>query len=110
MNNYAITPKVKQLTHSKRRSFYLMTSTKYYVTLGWSGGSRCYYSLLDFTTGKELEIKGAGDNFSKQTETQDMPVNSILIETGMFNGKPSLPRIMCRPEQEDEVKKYLGIC
>lgn len=109
MNTYPTTQKVRQLTNTKKRSFFLSTANTYRIQSGWSGGSRSYFSLIDFHTGKDLELKGLGDQFSKMPIETEMPLNSLLIETGISCGKSSTPHITCRPEQEEEVKKYLGI-
>lgn len=103
-----ITQRVKELTGSRKKSFYLDTSTSYCVSTGWSGGSRSYYSLKNFKTGADIPLEGVGDQFSKHAIAQDIPTDAILVETGVFCGKPMAPRITCRPEQLEEVRAYLG--
>lgn len=109
MNALPMTQVVKNLTNSRKKTFYLTTSTTFACTSGWSGGSISYFNLWDFILGKELPLQGVGNQFNKLAVSQELPMNAILIETGVFCGKPSCPQLTCRPEQEQQVKAFLGV-
>jgi len=99
---------VKLLTGTKKKTFYISTTTAVSPRGGWSGGSRSYFSGLNYKTGKQFSFQ-EGDNFYVQTTRQELPVGCIMIETGVFCGKPSYPRIYCRPEELAVVMSFLGL-
>lgn len=86
-----------------------MTSEHYQVSTGWSGGSRQDFSLINFKSGQSEPILGMGDQFSKASSRQVLLPDNLLIETSIFCGKSMPPRFLCRPEQEQEVKQFLGL-
>jgi hypothetical protein len=108
MNTQNVTPKVKQLTGTKKKQFFLWPATTVAPRGGWSGGSCSYFEGLNYKTGAPVQFK-QGDNFSVQTQQQELPANTVLIETGVFCGKPAFAKIMYRPEEIDAVKTFLGL-
>lgn len=108
MNTYVVTPKVKELTGSKKRSFYFEPANTVTPRGGWSGGSRSCYTAIEWRTGKPYAFH-IGDQWSIQAKQQVLPAGVILIETGTFCGKPATPRIYCNPTETDEVAQWLGI-
>jgi hypothetical protein len=106
---YKTTTVVKQLTGSKKHNVYLNTGNTYTATTGWSGGSHSSYSLFNFKTNKTQDVVGLGNQFNAQSQSTELPIDCILIVTGIFCGKAMTPTIQCREEQRQEVKEYLGI-
>lgn len=104
---YEMTSKVKALTGSKKRHFYLTFACKISPSTGWSGGSIEYHRLMDYKTGKDMPLH-QGNQFNIEAKYQELPTDCILITTGVSMGKPASPVITCRPEQEYEVQKWLG--
>lgn len=109
IKRYNTTPKVKQLTGTRKKTFMLSIANTYSATTGWSGGSRDYYTLLNFKTKVEEPLQGVGNHFNQPTTSQPIPPDCILITTGTFNSKPATPYINCLPEQEVEVLVWLGV-
>lgn len=106
MNIYPITPKVRALTGTKKRQFFLRTAETITPRGGWSGGSRDYYDGFNYKTNAPVTLQ-VGDYFSKPAESQPIPADSIVVVTGTFCGKPAYPAIYCRPEELETVKKFL---
>lgn len=106
--SYNMSPKAKALTGSRKKTIFIRPQEKVSPRGGWSGGSCSYFSGLNYVTGTPHAFE-QGDNFSKQTVSQELPANVIMIETGTFNGKPAYPAIYCRPEEKAAVLAWLGI-
>lgn len=108
MNTFPTTNKVKQITGTRKKQFFLRTAETVAPRGGWSGGSCSYFHGENYKTGATFHFK-QGDNWSVQTTEQVLPPDCIMIETGTFCGKPAFPAIYCRPEEIDAVKTFLGL-
>jgi hypothetical protein len=103
-----MTPRVKQLTGSKNKTFNLYPRETVAPRTGWSDGSYDSFEGLNYRTGARFNFV-LGDNFSAQTVNQALPEGTIMIQTGTFCGKPSWPGIYCRPDEIEAVHAFLGI-
>lgn len=105
---YATTLKLKKLTYSRKKTFIITTTDIISPVSGWSSGSFERHSLINYKTGERLQLH-TGDQFNIRAKNQELPVNSVLITTSIFNGKPGVPNITCREEELEEVKQWLGV-
>ena len=87
---------------SRKRKAQLNLRTSIAPRIGWSDGSCSYFSIHNLD-GKPPQILVFGDNFSRQTTDQPILPGNFIIETGVFCGKESCPRVHCLPEDKDRV-------
>lgn len=108
---YPINPKVKYLTGTKKKKFFLSKGlTPSLLHSYWDGGSKNVYSVVNIHTGRQTLPPTWGGNFDAQGKREYVPVaGDILIETGCFCGKPATPYLSFREEDEATVKQFLGI-
>lgn len=108
MNHYKTTPKVKQITGTRKREFALFDrggaiSTGSY----WNGGTKYDFLIVNIRTGQQKNPP-AGEYPTFQASYTPAE-NEILIQTGVSCGKPATPFIYCRPEDKENVLKWLGV-
>lgn len=105
---FPITQKVKNLTGSKKRKFYLSIrpdNSEINTASYWDGGSRHVYSVLNINTGeRKTPPCGSFPIFEAKYILQE---NEIMIETGVCQGKPSTPVISIRSSESEKVQNYL---
>jgi hypothetical protein len=108
MNHYKTTPKVKQITGTRKREFALLDKG-WAVNTGsyWSGGTKYDFLVWNIRTGQQKNPP-AGEYPTFKSEYTPGE-NEILIQTGVSCGKPSTPYIHCRPEDKENVLKWLGV-
>ena len=105
---YKITQKVKDITGSRKREFRFSTATQCGTNSYWDGGSRSQYEVHNIITGKGI-VPSGGDYPWTIPNTYVFQPGDVMVETGMFCGKPSTPYISCRPEDESAVRTWLEI-
>jgi hypothetical protein len=108
MNVYSTTPKVKELTGTRKRDFYLNLRQSISTDSYWDGGSRTQYEVLNIDTGARF-IPPAGSYPWTTQNIYTLKPGDVVIATGVFCGKPARPSFSCLPEDNDRVKKFLGI-
>ena len=106
--NFPMTQAVKTLTGSRKREFRFYTTAQQNVNVYWDGGSRSDYEVLNMKTGKRHTPSGGTYPWTTPNVYVLQP-GDLLIETGVFMGKPRTPCIACRPEDEADAKAMLGI-
>ena len=106
---FATTEMVKRAAGTRKKSFSLDTTTSPRCTDSyWSGGSRSDFVVQNIDTG--LNYRPPGGQFPWNTPNDyTLQPGDVLIETGTFMGKPATPRFLCRPEDLERVKTWLGI-
>lgn len=87
----------KKLNYKKRTVYLVQGPTPKNKELRsyWDGGSRDYYSVYEIATGR-IETMGSNHPFferDKPSTLKELPPGFLLIETGVFCGKPSMMRI-----------------
>lgn len=109
METYNITQKVKDVTGSRKKRFYFsLVSTPQSTDSYWSGGSRDQYSLVNLNTG--INSFPPAGQYPWTTENRyTLQPGDVLIQTGIFCGKPATPHIKCLPENNQKVRTWLGI-
>ena len=106
---FKTTEKVKQLTGTRKREFSLDTTTRPQNTDSyWSGGSRSEFFVHNLDTRANFTPPAGRYPFTERNDYTLQP-GDVLIETGTFCGKPATPRFLCRPEDLERVKTWLGI-
>ena len=105
---YPVTEKVRTITGTRKKKFALSATESAINTASyWSGGSRTSYEVIDLETGKSFSPPaGSYPTFREEYTLKGL---EIMVETGVFCGKPGTPRISYRPEHEAYVKSWLGI-
>ena len=108
MKTYKTTSKIKALTGSKKSKFLLTLANNatYHTASYWDGGSRGYYSVLNFKNGAN-RIPGSENYPTFKSETI-LENDEILIRTGISCGKPSMVHISGKTDQEAEILQFLG--
>jgi hypothetical protein len=106
---FKTTEKVKQLTGTRKREFSLDTTTRPQNTDSyWSGGSRSEFLVHNLDTHANFTPLMGRYPFNEPNNYELNPAD-VLIETGIFMGKPATPHFLCRPEDLERVKTWLGI-
>lgn len=108
MKRYQITAQVKNLTDTRKREFsvsggYTTISTDTYS----DGGSISYWTVINIKTGARFRPSPGQYPWTTPNDYTLQP-GDVVMETGMFCGKPMAPRFCCRTEDEAEVTKWLG--
>ena len=112
METYKTTAMVRRLTGSRKKTFTLSTHSSAVSTNSyWDGGSRSYYSGVNYKTHQPFSIK--------QDSTASYPAfidnahtlqpGELIVKTTVFCGKPGWPTIHCRADEIAAVKTYLEI-
>jgi len=96
------TPNTKFIPTRKRKAT-LHIQTTIAPRLGWSDGC-CSYFAVHTKPGLPPQQLIFGDNFSKPTTTQVIQSGNFIVETGIFRGKESCPRVYCTPEDREWVE------
>lgn len=112
MTTYPTTPRVKALTGTRKKNFFFSTTiTPQSVNSYWDGGSKSNYAVYNIQTGiYSTPSQNSSTTFPKFTDhTYQLQPFEILIETGVFMGKPATPQIICREEDKINVMAYLNI-
>ena len=100
---------VKRIAGTRKKSFSLDTTTHPQCTDSyWSGGSRIDFVVHNLNTNQD-SIPPAGHYPWNTPNDYTLQPGDVLIETGIFCGKPATPRFLCRPEDLERVKTWLGI-
>ena len=109
MKTLPITPKVKELTGTRKKDFRFYTTSEPICTnVYWDGGSRTEYEVLNMNTGRRF-MPPPGSYPWTTPNRYAFQAGDLLIETGVYRGKPSSPCIGCRLEDETAASAYLGI-
>lgn len=103
-----MTTKVRELTGSRKRQFSLGTCTEHCTDSYWSGGSKSEYVVINLDTGRRF-VPPSGSYPWNVKNDYCLMAGDVLVETGMFCGKPASPHIRCLPQDEERVKNWLGI-
>lgn len=107
---YPMTHKVKSLTGSRKREFSLNpTDHVQNVDSYWDGGSKDFYHVVNIDTGLNVAPEGNHPFGDHGKVGYKLISGDILIRTGTFCGKPSTPCLLCRAEDENRVRQYLGL-
>lgn len=115
MNSYTFktTHKVKQLTETRRKSFFIMphlVSAGQVLLSYWDGGSKSVYSVVNILTGLHYLPPVHGGLFDKSEEKEWVPApGDVLICCGTFCGKPSYPNFSCLEADVTALKTFLGV-
>lgn len=65
----------------------------------WSGGSKTFWTLVDLADGRQLPLPESGAVGQPKPPTLDaLPVNTALVETGVYLGKPTVARVHMHPD------------
>lgn len=107
MQIYSSTPKLRNITQSRKKKFLIVQCNKVNTASYWDGGSISYYRAYNFVTNcAKVPPSGEYPNYKAQYEL--LP-NEIVICTGIFLGKEATPKIFCRSEDLDAVKTFFGV-
>lgn len=108
---YPTTPMVRRLSGTRKREFYLaIFEAPSYVkdcNSYWDGGSKDSYTVLDMN-GKYLETPPSG-GFNKRADPYTIKPGTILMETGVFRGKPATVTFYGNESDRPRITKLLGI-
>jgi hypothetical protein len=110
MNNYyPMTAQAKRLSGSRKREFRFYTGADRPQNTAsyWNGGSKTSYTVINMLTGAQ-GIPPCGQYPTFQASYTLRP-QELLMETGVFCGKPGTARFNCRTEDEALARKFLGI-
>ncbi len=110
MKRYKITPRVKELaTNTRKREFSVSSGyTKICTDTYSDGGSISYWTVINTKTGA-YHIPNRGTYPWTVPNDYTLQPGDVVMETGMFCGKPMAPRFCCRTEDEAAVLKWLGV-
>jgi len=111
MTKYNATPRIRELTGSRKCKFFLSTilpGNPVSHNSYWDGGSRSYYSIHNISTGQSIQPNCNPGFPALASRTSVLKDSEILVETGVFCGKPSTPSITCNEPDLDKVLRYLG--
>ena len=103
---------VRRLSGTRKREFNLMLRSGSPITKDcnsyWDGGSRDSYAVLDMN-GQYLKTPPSGDGFNKLADPYEIQPGTLLMETGVFCGKPSTPTFYGHESDRPWITKLLGI-
>lgn len=103
---------VRRLSGTRKREFYLsLCETPYSKDCNsyWDGGSRDNYTVLDMN-GKYLETPPRGNGtFNKFADPYTIKPGTLLMETGIFCGKPATVTFYGNESDRPWITKLLGI-
>ena len=107
---YPTTPMVRRLSGTRKREFYLAMFEAPYVkdcNSYWDDGSKDNYRVLDMN-GQFVEVPPSG-SFKKRADPYTIKPGTILMETGLFRGKPATPTFYGNESDRPWITKLLGI-
>lgn len=110
---YKQTAKTKALLagtdSARKRDFRFSTLTRNQVGTAsyWDSGSRDCYTVINMTTGARI-TPPVGSYPMFQAEYTMQP-GDLLVQTGIFLGKPSAAYFHCLPEDENKARMFLGL-
>ncbi|HSS99651.1 MAG TPA: hypothetical protein VLK33_21595 [Terriglobales bacterium] len=109
MNYHKMTEQAKRLSGSRKREFgfYPDANRPQNTASYWDGGSKTSYTVINMLTG-QTGIPPCGSYPTFQASYTLQP-QELLMETGIFAGKPGTARFNCRSEDEELARKFLGI-
>lgn len=107
---YPTTPMVRRLSGTRKREFYLVlheTPVTKDCNSYWDGGSRDSYTVLDMN-GQYIETPPSG-GFNKLADPYTIKPGTLLMETGIFCGKPATVTFYGNESDRPWITKLLGI-
>ena len=108
METLNMTVKVKELTDSKKRDFWFMTATKVCTNSYLDGGSRSEWRIINLNS--KLDFAPSPGHYPWTTPNDYILYSGdVVIETGLFCGKPATPHFHCLPSDIQQVKAWLGV-
>lgn len=107
MHRHQITSKVRQITGTRKREF-LLFERESPVDTGsyWSDGTKYNFVVININTGQQT--KPPTGQYPTFKADYVLAENEIVIRLASC-GKPSTPYIHCRPEDKENVLKWLGV-
>lgn len=109
MNRYKITPRVKELTDTRKREFSVSSGYTTVCTNTYAdGGSISYWTVINIKTGVRFRPNPGQYPWTTKND-YTLQSGDVVMETGSFCGKPMAPRFLCRTEDETDVLKWLGV-
>ena len=108
METLNMTEGVKRLTHSKKKTFWFMTSRLICTNSYLDGGSRSEWRVMNLDTKADF-IPSPGHYPWTTANDYIFQPGDVVIETGLFCGKPATPHFHCLPADVQRVKAWLGV-
>ena len=108
METIKMTLKVKELTNSKKKTFWFMTVTEICTNSYLDGGSRSEWWIVNLDTKTDF-IPSPGSYPWTTANDYILQPGDVVIETGLFCGKPATPHFHCLPVDVQRVKSWLGV-
>lgn len=104
------TPHIKQLLNTKKREFglqFISFPHSHNTASYWEGGSINYYSVMDLQTGK-YSHPPAG-SYPDFKAAYILPKDHILIQSGVFCGKPATIKIYAYEDNKQNVMDWFKL-
>ena len=113
MTTYKITPKVKYICPNTRKKSFIFFPyfRKMPLWTYWKGGSQSSFSVYNVLTNKTHypETSSNPSEFGGKEKIYYLTPGDILIDCGIFLGKPACPKLYCKIEDEKQIREFLGI-
>lgn len=109
MNTLNTTPKVKELTGTKKRQFWFSLHDQPICTNSYfDGGTRREFRVVNINTGASFTPDPGVYPWTTKNEYQ-LKSGEIMTVFGLSCGKPGTPHIYCLPEDNERVRRFLGV-
>lgn len=112
MEEHKVTTMVRRLSGTHKRRFNLWLSDKqpltHYCNSYWDGGSRDSYSVFDLN-GQFIETPPSGNGLDKLADPYVIQPGTLLMETGVFCGKPATVCFYGHESDRPWILKLLGV-
>jgi hypothetical protein len=108
METINMTEGVKRLTRSKKKTFWFSTAIKVCTNSYLDGGSRSEWQVYNLDTKADFTPNPGQYPWTTANDYTLQP-GDVVIETGLFCGKPSTPHFQCLPVDVQRVKAWLGV-
>ena len=112
METYKTTAMVRRLSGTRKREFNLVLYNTPSITKDcnsyWDGGGIDKYAVLDMN-GQYIRTPPSGDGLNKLADPYVIQPGTLLMETGVFCGKPTTPTFYGHESDRPWITKLLGI-